>query len=160
MNLYEASLGTRDPLTALSETPDRIRELIGRMSTADFTRPVAPGKWNAREILVHLAHTEMVFGLRVRLALASDSYVVQPFDQDAFLAREPLLEAQAALAAYYAMRRWNLPLFRSLDAGDLAKTFLHPEHGRMTVGMIVAMLAGHELHHLPQLQQIASQAGA
>jgi hypothetical protein len=157
---YETSLGTKDPLAALSETPDHIRELIGRMGTADFTRPFAPGKWNAREILIHLAHTEMAFGLRVRLALASESYVVQPFDQDAFMAREPLLEAPAALAAYYAMRRWNLPLFRSLDAGELAKAFLHPERGPITVRIIVAMLAGHELHHLDQLQQIASQAGA
>jgi uncharacterized damage-inducible protein DinB len=156
MALYEASLGGRDPLLALVDTPERIRELIGRMSTADFTRPRAPGKWNARQILVHLAHDEMVLGVRVRYALASERYVVQPFDQDAFMAREPLIEAPAALAAYYAMRHWNLPLFRSLDAGERAKTFQHPEQGEMTIGMLVTQLAGHELHHLAQLQQIVS----
>jgi hypothetical protein len=155
---YESSLGGQDPIVALSETPERIRELIGRMGTADFTRPREPGKWNARQILIHLAHDEMVFGLRVRFALASERYAVQPFDQDAFMAREPLMEAQAALAAYYAMRHWNLPLFRSLDAGDRAKTLHHPEQGEITIGMLVSQLAGHELHHFAQLQQIASQA--
>ena len=155
---YEASLGARDPLAALSETPERIREAIGRMGTADFTRPLGPGRWNVRQILVHLAHDEMVSGVRARLALASDAYVVQPFDQDAFMAREPLVEAPAALAAYYAMRHWNLPLFRSLDAAELAKTFKHPEDGEMTLGMLLARLAGHELHHLEQLRTFASQA--
>jgi uncharacterized damage-inducible protein DinB len=158
MNPYEKSLGTQDPLLALTETPERFRELVGRMATADFTRPYAPGKWNARQILIHLAHCEMVYGVRVRFALASDSYVVQPFDQDAFTAREPLIEAQAALAAYYAMRRWNLPLIRSLDDRERAKKFLHPEQGEITIDTILRTLAGHELHHLAQLQQIASQA--
>ena len=157
MNPYQASLGAQDPVVALAETPERIRELIGRMGRADFTRPLAPGKWNAREILVHLAHTEMAFGFRVRLALSIDSYVVQPFDQEAFMAREPLVEAPAALAAYYAMRHWNLPLFRSLDAAERAKSLHHPERGPMTIADVLGWLAGHELHHLPQLEQIASQ---
>lgn len=158
MNPYQSSLGGRDPIAALGETPDRIREIIGRMGTADFTRPYAAGKWNARQILIHLAHCEMAYGMRVRLALTMAPYVVQPFDQDAFLVREPLLDAPAALAAYYAMRRWNLPLFRSLDAEERARTFTHPERGPMTIDLILATVAGHELHHLAQLEQIASAA--
>ncbi|MBE3073088.1 MAG: DinB family protein [Acidobacteria bacterium] len=160
MNPYQASLGSRDPLTSLAETPDRIRELVGRMGTADFTRPHAPGKWNAREILVHLAQAEMAFGMRVRLALSSATYVVQPFDQDAWMAREPLVEATAALAAYYAMRRWNLPLFRSLSPEERAKTFQHPERGAITISTLLETLAGHELHHLTHLERIAAQTRA
>ena len=157
MSPYETSLGSQDPLVALAETPERIREFIGRMGMADFTRPFAPGKWNAREILIHLAHAEMAYGFRVRLALSTEPYVVQPFDQDAFIAREPLLEATAALAAYYAMRRWNLPLFRSLSPDERAKTFVHPERGEININTLLATVAEHELHHLAQLQQIASQ---
>ncbi len=160
MNTYEESLGGRDALASLGETPDRVRELIGRMGSADFTRPYAPGKWNARQILVHLAHCEMVYGLRVRYALSSDAYVVQPFDQDAFTAREPIIEAPAALAAYYAMRHWNLPLFRSLDDRERRRTFMHPEYGTLTVDLLLRVLAGHELHHFAQLQQIAAQVSA
>ncbi len=160
MNTYETSLAGRDALASLAETPDRVRELIGRMGSADFTRPYAPGNWNARQILVHLAHCEMVYGLRMRYALSSDSYVVQPFDQELFAAREPIVEAPAALAAYYAMRHWNLPLFRSLDDRERAKTFTHPEYGTLTVGLLLQVLAGHELHHFAQLQQIASQGQA
>jgi hypothetical protein len=158
MNPYQASLGGRDPVASLAETPDRIREIIGRMGSGDFTRPYAPGKWNAREILVHLAQTEMAFGMRVRLALTAENYVVQPFSQDAWMAREPVIEATAALAAYYAMRHWNLPLFRSLSLDERARTFTHPERGPISIGWLLETLAGHELHHAAHIEQIAALA--
>ena len=157
---YQAALGGRDVLSSLAETPDRLRELIGRMGTADFTRPIAPGKWNARQILIHLAQTEMAFGMRVRLALSAENYVVQPFDQTLLMAREPLVEATAALAAYYAMRRWNLPLFRSLSRDELDRPFQHPERGTITIAFILETLAGHELHHLSQLEGLVAGARA
>ncbi len=42
----------------------------------------APGKWNAREIVCHLADTELVFAFRLRQAIAEPDHIVQPFDQD------------------------------------------------------------------------------
>ncbi len=153
---YRTALGGRDVLSSLAETPDRIRELVGRTGTADFTRPIAPGKWSARQILIHLAQTEMVYGTRVRLALSIENYVVQPYDQALWTAREPLVEATAALAAYYAMRRWNLPLFRSLAKDELDKPFQHPERGTISLAIMLETLAGHELHHLSQIERLAA----
>ena len=154
MNPYEKDLGGRDPLVAVGETPERIRDVAGRMAPGDFARCYAPGKWDARRILVHLAHTEMAFGLRLRMALATSHYVVQPFDQDGWMTREPLVEGPVALGAYLELRRLNLPLFRSLTAEERQRTFWHPERGAVTVGWIVELLAGHDLHHLAQLEQI------
>jgi hypothetical protein len=70
------------------------------MAPGDFARCYAPGKWDARRILVHLAHTEMAFGLRLRMALVTTHYVVQPFDQDGWMTRRPLVEGPVALGAY------------------------------------------------------------
>ena len=45
-------------------------------------------------------------------------------------------------------------VFRTLlAAGDRARSFLHPEHGPMTAGDIIASLAGHDLHHVVQIEQ-------
>jgi hypothetical protein len=157
MNPYEKDLGGRDPIAALGETPGRIRDVAGKMAPADFGRSYAPGKWDARRILVHLAHTEMAYGLRLRMALATEHYVVQPFDQDGWMAREPLVEGPSALGAYLELRRLNLPLFRSLTAEERGRTLWHPERGAVTVGWIVELLAGHDLHHLAQLEQILAE---
>ncbi len=54
-----------------------------------FERPYAPGKWTARQVLIHLAQAELMIQPRVRLALTSADYVVQPFEQDDLVALEP-----------------------------------------------------------------------
>jgi uncharacterized damage-inducible protein DinB len=157
MNPYAASLGERDALKSLAETPDRIRMLVSTIGAARLSHSHAPGKWNVGQLLVHLAQVELAFGLRVRMALSVDQYVVQPFDQDAWLANETLLDCDAALAAYEGMRAMNLALFRALAPEQRRKTFMHPERGQMQVEDIITTLAGHEQHHLAQIATVAAQ---
>ena len=156
MNPYAASLGNRDPLVAMAETPSRIRQIVSALGPAGLARSYAPGKWTARQLVVHLAQTELAFGVRARMALTSDNYVVQPFDQDRWMASEPATEPAAALAAYEGMRALNLAFFRSLSPADLGRTFQHPERGQLDVRDVMVMLAGHELHHLKHLETIAA----
>jgi hypothetical protein len=156
MNPYAASLGSRDPLEAMAETPSRIRQIVSALGPAGLARSYAPGKWTAHQLLVHLAQTELAFGVRARMALTTDDYVVQPFDQDRWLASEPHGEPAAALAAYEGMRALNLALFRNLSPADLGRGFRHPERGPLEVRDVVMMLAGHELHHLKHFEAIAA----
>ncbi len=157
MNPYAQDLGGRDAVRSLAETAERVRQLVAGMRDQDLERPCAPGKWTAAQILDHLAQAEMVFGLRLRMALTTPDYVVQPFDQDRFMAREPKHSGREAFDAYYALRRFNLPLYGSLSAEERDRTFTHPESGAMNAVDLVATVAGHELHHLPQLEQIAAE---
>jgi hypothetical protein len=155
-NPYGVPLGTRDPLVALGETPQRYRALAGRFTPDQFRRPYAPGKWNTSEILIHLAQTELAFSMRLRMALTIDGYVVQPFDQDGWMRMEPAVDGPRALDAYEAMRAFNLPLYRSLSVDQLSRRLQHPELGEMRVGWILEGLAGHELHHLPHIEAVAA----
>jgi uncharacterized damage-inducible protein DinB len=156
MNPYGEQLGNRDPLAVLTETPQRIRELVSRLGEEGFERTYAPGKWTAREIIAHLAQVEMMFGTRFRQALTLENYVVQTFDQDHWMAREPVLDGKAATEALCAMRQWNLGFFHSLSAEERARTFSHPERGIQSVDWMLGLLAGHDLNHLGQLEEIAS----
>jgi uncharacterized damage-inducible protein DinB len=157
MNPYAASLGDRDVLDALASTPERIHALVTALGPSGVTRSYAPGKWSVQRILVHLAQVELVFGLRARMALTSDSYVVQPMDQDRWMEVEPPTDAAAALSAYEGLRAMNLAFFRSLPPAQRAVSFVHPERGRMEVWEIAASMAGHDLHHLAQIETVATQ---
>lgn len=44
----------------------------------------APGKWSAREIVHHLADSEMTSVVRLRLLMAVDRPEIVGYDQDAF----------------------------------------------------------------------------
>ena len=131
---------------------------VSKFTPEAFARSHAPGKWTAREMLIHLAHAEIVFGTRLRFALSTPGYVVQPFDQDQWMVLDGQgLDGQAALALFSFNRAFNLGLAKRLSAEDRARTFTHPERGTMTVEEILLMIAGHELHHLPQLEAVAAQ---
>jgi hypothetical protein len=154
---YTKDLGEREPLAAVRETIERVRALTGAWTTAHFERSYAPGKWSARLIVVHLAQTEMALGTRVRMALAVPGYVAQSFDQDGWIARESHLSGPDAVAAFLAMARMNVALFDSLSPVDRQVALTHPEYGSLTVDWIIHQMAGHQIHHLAQLDAITSR---
>lgn len=153
-NPYGSDLGDRDPLQALEETPESIRRLVGGWSTDRLERSYAPGKWSARRLLVHLAQAELALGTRVRFALGQEGYTAQPFDQDDWIGIDDSMDARTALDAYLAMRRMNVAMFRRLTPAQRERAFSHPEYGTLTVWWVANQLAGHDIHHLGQLEMV------
>jgi len=153
-NPYADALGSRDPLESLAETPQQIRALIEKWPADRWEQSYAPGKWSARRVLIHLAQTELALTTRVRFAASQDGYVAQPFKQDAWLAVDDHADGLTALDTYVALRRLNVAMFRGLSAAQRQRTFTHPEYGPLTADWVAAQLAGHDIHHLKQLQQI------
>src|SRR6266542_1260038 len=82
---YSADLGDREPITAMRDATNTMRVLMAGWSPAQFERTYAPGKWTVRQILIHLAQTELALGNRARMAIATPNYVAQAFDQDRWM---------------------------------------------------------------------------
>lgn len=154
-NPYGADLGPREPLDALSETPARIRELVQGWPDDRFGKSYAPGKWTARQLLIHLAQTELALTTRVRFALSQDAYTAQAFSQDDWIGIDDAAGARVALDAYLSLRQMNLPLWKSLTLAQRSREFTHPEYGTLTVWWVACQLAGHDIHHLKQLQTLS-----
>jgi hypothetical protein len=153
---YSKELGDRDPLPVMRENGARIAALTQTWTAADYERPYAPGKWTARQLITHLAHTELALGVRARMALATPDYTAQRFDQDAWVARESRVSGPDAVAAFTAVSRLNVRLFEALSASERLTPMAHPDYGSITVDWIIHTLAGHQLHHLHQLEALGS----
>jgi hypothetical protein len=156
---YSADLSGRDPIEAIGDTIARVEAMTANWTPAEFQRSYAPGKWSARQILTHLAQSEIAFGTRVRMALTVADYAAQSFDQDLWMARESDLNGPAAANAYLSTSRMNLAFFEGLSEADLATPFSHPEYGSLTVSWILHQTAGHQIHHLKQLEEINQRRG-
>lgn len=155
---YARYVEGRDPVAVMAETIVRTRALVAPFTPERFERSYAEGKWSARELLIHLAHGEMVFGMRLRWALADPGYVIQPFDQDAWLALDRGgLDGQSALALFSFTRAFNLGLAKKMTAEDRGRTIRHPELGEITIEDVLVTIAGHELHHLAHFEIIARE---
>jgi hypothetical protein len=156
LNPYATQLGANDPRQVIAQTPARLAAIVDRLGAAGLDRSWAQGKWSARAILCHLADCEIAFAFRLRQSLAEDNHVMQPFDQDAFARTYAAADAEAALAAFIALRNWNVALVSGLGPAELAKKCSHPERGEMTLETIVQTMGGHDLNHLHQLETAAS----
>jgi hypothetical protein len=143
----------------LSSTAGHLAELTEAIGATRLTTAPAPGKWTPAEILCHLADCEIAFGFRLRQTLAQDpalgAHIIQPFDQARWAHSYTSVTAPQALAAFTALRDWNLILIRNAPPAAATKPATHPERGTMTFQTILETMAGHDLNHLQQLQKLA-----
>jgi hypothetical protein len=153
-NPYATYMAGRDPIEITAATPDLLESLLQSSGPEKLTLTPAPGKWSVRDILCHLADCEVVFAFRLRQALAEEHHVIQPFDQDNWAATYGAYDAGMALAAFSAVRQWNLAFIGGLKPADFNKPLNHPERGDMTLQVVVATMAGHDLNHLRQVEAL------
>lgn len=150
------TLGDRDPLQVLQDTPAELARLVNGRPARALTRRPAPDKWSVAEILAHLADTETVLGFRVRLILGHPGVPIQGFDQDAWAAfsHYDQIPARESLEKITVDRRASVRLLRSLSPEQLQHHGVHTERGRETVAHVLKMWAGHDLNHRAQLERI------
>jgi hypothetical protein len=160
MNPYASILGDHDPLAVLADTPTCLRDWFETFGERGAALSLAPGKWSAREILCHLADTELVFAFRLRQALAETYHMVQPFDQDAWATRYAACDVRAALELFSAVRNSNLAFVKAATPDEFSKPLAHPERGEMTFRTLVETMAGHDLNHRLQLDTISKRAAS
>ena len=156
LNPYAKFLDGRPLETILSATSHEIANKLQMIGPEKSGESPAPGKWSPAEIVCHLADCEIAFAFRLRQTLAEDHHVLQPFDQDKWAAPYPGVAAKDALAAFTALRAWNLLLIKKTLPASAHKPVTHPERGAMTFQTIVETMAGHDLNHLGQLKRIAT----
>jgi hypothetical protein len=156
LNPYAKFLDGRQPLDIVASTHDELAKLARPMPREQLVMRTPAGKWNAREIVAHLADCELVFSFRLRQTLAEDHPTLQPFDQDRWAERYANYDMASALALFAATRRWNLLLIVSTSEADRKRAAIHPERGTMTFWTIVETMAGHDLNHLQQIEQLAT----
>ncbi len=158
LNPYAGYLGNSKPNEVIADTARRLAELVARLGPDGIERTYAPGKWTAREVVCHLADTEIAFAFRLRQTLAEPHHIIQPFDQEVWAKNYTSIPAQAALDTFAALRNWNLKLIEAAGTQALSKTVSHPERGDMTFQTILEIMAGHDRNHLRQLEAVAGEA--
>lgn len=150
-------------IPALLERYRRGPELLAVVLTGvfgeeeDFTP--APGKWSIRQLIAHLADTELVFAGRFRQMIAEDNPPLQPFDQDKwaqnldYARRKP----KQSLETMRRLRAENYELLKELPAGTFERTGNHLKDGPLTVGQLLERLTNHVENHARQMQEIRDQ---
>jgi uncharacterized damage-inducible protein DinB len=153
-----ALLGDRPPLDVLESTTRELTTRLEALSARQLSTPEAPGKWSIRQILRHLADSEIVWGWRLRLVLAQERPPITGYDQDRWAVRLQYEDADPgqALAEFAAVRTGNLWLVHRATDTDLLRVGVHAERGEESVAHMMRMYAGHDVLHLRQIDRITA----
>jgi hypothetical protein len=119
----------------------------------------AAGKWSAREIVHHLADSEMTSAVRLRLLLAEDRPQIRGYDQEQFAKRlfydRPY---QASLEAFRYARETTGEILDRMPAQLWAREGTHSEIGRYTIDRWLEIYADHAHKHAEQIKRARSSA--
>lgn len=151
-----AALGARDPLHVLRETPAALRLTIAGRTSEQLGRPEAPGKWSVRQVIQHLADSELVGGFRFRMVLAHDRPMIQGYDQDRWAERLRYQDTdiETAINDFTTLRQGNLRLLQRATAADRERVLVHAERGEENLAHMIRLYAGHDLVHLRQIVRV------
>jgi DinB superfamily len=156
MNPYERFVQGKDPMEVLAATAGRLAGLMDGLTPQQLAHSPAPGKWSIRDIVAHLADTEMVQCCRCRWIAYEDNPTLIPFDQDKWASGGASKQESTAemLERFRLLRASQLRLFRSVSGGDWERTGQHLQFGKQRLGDYPPLCAGHDLNHMEQIARI------
>ncbi|WP_424950495.1 YfiT family bacillithiol transferase [Deinococcus sp.] len=148
-------------LDALVQLPGSFRSAFAGLNDVQLDTPYREGGWTLRQVAHHVPDSHMNAYIRTRLALTEASPTIRPYDQDAW-AVLPDTGGDVALSLdlLEALHgRW-VRLLSALRPADWARTFVHPEYGRVyTLNGLLASYVWHGRHHAAQVLGLRERRG-
>ena len=130
-----------------------VAEALAGAPDDELDTPPGEGRWTARQIVHHLADSEMTSAIRLRLLIASPSPNIVGYDQEEF-ARKLYYDdrpIEASLDAFNAARRSTAEILDRLTEAEWLREGTHTEHGRYTVYKWLELYAAHAHAHADQI---------
>jgi hypothetical protein len=133
---------------------DEVVNALAGVTDEELDRRPAPGKWTAREIVHHLADSEMTSAIRLRRLVAEDNPVIVGYDQEEFARRlkydRPIA---ASLAALKAARETTCEILDRLTEAEWQRTGTHSEAGAYSVYKWLEIYGVHAHDHADQIRR-------
>jgi hypothetical protein len=129
-----------------------VADAVAGAPEEELAKPPAAGKWSAREVVHHLADSEMTAAVRLRVLLATDNPRIVGFDQDEFARKlhyDRPMEASHEL--FKAVRRATAELLDRMSDADWTRQGVHTEHGVYGIERWLEIYAPHAHKHAAQI---------
>lgn len=114
------------------------------------------GEWTPRQIVHHLADSEMTSAIRLRRLLAEDEPRIMGYDEEEFARRlfydRPI---ESSMLAFRGARESTTEILRRLAEKDFSRAGTHSEIGPYSVLGWLQIYASHARDHADQIKRAA-----
>ena len=136
-----------------------VAEALKGASDAELDAHPAPGKWSAREIVHHLADSEMTSAIRLRRLIAEDKPAIVGYDEAEYARRlhydRPI---QGSLDAFRLARLTTAEILDRMTDAEWAREGTHTESGHYSVEKWLEIYARHAHDHADQIRRARASA--
>ncbi len=145
----------------IAAAPARLRDAVEGLDERQLDTPYREGGWTVRQVVHHVADSHMNSFIRFRLALTEQEPAIAAYDQDkwAGLADSRKAPAETSLRLLESLHRRWVAMLESLEEGDFARTFRHPELGVLRLDSNLALYAWHGRHHAAHITGLRERMG-
>ncbi len=129
---------------------EKLGQAIRGLLREDFDAFPVPDTWSIRQIVVHLADSDLVMSDRMKRVIAEDKPALLAFAENLWVKNlhYELRSAEDAASLFALNRRTTAAILRVLPDEAFARTGVHNERGEMTLTQIVQFAVKHLEHHL------------
>jgi hypothetical protein len=150
----------RDLIARYRDGHRAVLEAIGGAGEAALDRRPPDGTWSAREVVHHLADSEMTSAIRLRRLIAEHEPLVAGYDEEEFArrlyyGRRPVEPSLAALAA---ARETTASILEHLTDAEWLRSGTHSESGAYSVETWLETYAAHAHDHAAQIRAVLAQS--
>lgn len=132
---------------------ERLRQTVDTLNEEELDKTYRDGSWNVRQLVHHIADSQLNMYQRLKLALTDDNPTVPNFIQDEWaVLPDTELPVESSIKMLEGMNERIVVLGNSLTEEQLERTFTHEVNGEITVATKVAKLSWHEEHHLAHIK--------
>jgi hypothetical protein len=135
-------------------------EALEGISAGELDARPGPEEWSAREVVHHMADSEVTAAIRMRRLIAEDGPTIQGYDQEEyaqrlFYAERPI---EASVEAVAAARKTTAEILDRLDEEQWARGGTHTESGPYGVEAWLEIYAAHAHDHAGQIRRARESA--
>jgi uncharacterized damage-inducible protein DinB len=134
--------------------PDLLENALQGVTEADLDKRPYPERFTLREVVCHLADWEPIWLERMTRMVSEDKPVLPGYDEGQMVIDNDYAHQDLAtqLARFRTGRAAMVAFLKTREEADWNRIGVRQEVGEMTLLMLSAMILGHDLYHLKQIQ--------
>ncbi|KAB8128859.1 putative metal-dependent hydrolase [Gracilibacillus oryzae] len=131
----------------------RLRKTVDSLSDEELSRTYREDSWSVRQLVHHIADSQLNMYQRVKLALTEENPTVPEFNEEKWAIQpDTKLPVESSIRMLEGINERIVSLGNSLTEEQLDRAFTHQINGIVTVAEKVAKLSWHEEHHLAHIK--------
>jgi len=136
----------------------QLRETVDSLNDEELSRKYREGSWTVRQLVHHIADSQLNMYQRLKLTLTEDNPTVPAFDEKKWaVLPDNELPVEPSIKMLEGINERIVSLGHHLTEEQLGRTFNLEGNDTVTAATKVAKLAWHEEHHLAHIKNALAQ---